>query len=221
MEMNAKRFVLWGSAGHAKVLADLIRLRRGRVEALFDNNPGARSCLPGVPIYHGREGFISWLEQHSNDAEIFAVIAIGTIDKDSRLIIASYMQKYGLKMISLIHPTASVSHTSSIGFGCQVLANSVVAADVAIGNLCILNNSCNVDHECIIGDNVHVAPGAVLCGCINIGKNVMIGAGAVILPRISIGNDSIIGAGSVVTNDVKSNEIVAGNPAKIIRTKND
>jgi len=215
--MNEKRFVLWGSAGHAKVLADLIRSRRGRIEALFDNNPGARSCLPGVPIYHGPEGFSFWLERHNSGAEIFGVIAIGTIAREDRLIIASYMQNYGIKMISLIHPTASVSQTSSVGFGCQILANSVVAADVNIGNLCILNNSCNVDHECIIGDNVHIAPGAVLCGCITIGKNVMIGAGSVILPRISIGDNSTIGAGSVVTSDVKSNEIVAGSPARIIR----
>lgn len=37
---------------------------------------------------------------------------------------------------------------------------------------------------------------------------------------ITIGNGSVIGAGSVVTNDVPSNVIVAGNPARILREIN-
>lgn len=53
---------------------------------------------------------------------------------------------------------------------------------------------------------------------INIGKNVWIGAGAIILPGVTIGDNSIIGAGSIVNKDVQSNIIVAGNPAKKIRS---
>jgi len=50
-----------------------------------------------------------------------------------------------------------------------------------------------------------------------VGKNCFIGARAIILPGVSIGDHVIIGAGSVVTKDIKSNCIVAGNPAKIIK----
>lgn len=50
-----------------------------------------------------------------------------------------------------------------------------------------------------------------------IGKECFIGARAIILPGISIGDHVIVGAGSVVTKDIKSNCIVAGNPAKIIK----
>lgn len=45
-----------------------------------------------------------------------------------------------------------------------------------------------------------------------------IGAGAVILGPITIGHHSVIGANSVVTKDVPPNSVVAGIPAKIIRT---
>ena len=45
-----------------------------------------------------------------------------------------------------------------------------------------------------------------------------IGYGAIILPGVKIGNHSIVAAGSVVTKDVAPNSIVAGNPARIIRT---
>jgi len=51
-----------------------------------------------------------------------------------------------------------------------------------------------------------------------IGDRCFIGIGAFIMPGIKIGNEVIVGSMSVVTKDVPSNCIVAGNPAKIIRT---
>ena len=69
-----------------------------------------------------------------------------------------------------------------------------------------------------LGNGVHLAPGATLCGCINIGDNVFIGASAVVLPRISIGQDAVVGAGAVVTRDVPAGATVAGNPARVIKS---
>jgi acetyltransferase-like isoleucine patch superfamily enzyme len=51
-----------------------------------------------------------------------------------------------------------------------------------------------------------------------IGRNCFIALRSVILPGVKIGNEVIVGAGSVVTKDVPSHSVVAGNPAKIIRT---
>jgi len=51
-----------------------------------------------------------------------------------------------------------------------------------------------------------------------IGRNCFIGAHAIILPGIRIGDGSIVAAGSVVTRDVEPNCIVAGNPARTIKT---
>jgi len=45
-----------------------------------------------------------------------------------------------------------------------------------------------------------------------------IGSGATILSQVVIGENAIVGAGSVVTKDVPANAIVAGNPAKLLRT---
>ena len=53
---------------------------------------------------------------------------------------------------------------------------------------------------------------------IKIGKRVWIGIAATVLPGVNIGDNSIIGAGAVVTKDVPPNVIVAGNPARIIKT---
>ena len=49
-------------------------------------------------------------------------------------------------------------------------------------------------------------------------QGASIGSGATILCSVVIGENAIVGAGSVVTRDVPPNTIVAGNPAKILRT---
>ena len=45
-----------------------------------------------------------------------------------------------------------------------------------------------------------------------------IGSGATILSNVTIGENSSVGVGSVVTKDVRANVIVAGNPARILRS---
>jgi len=51
-----------------------------------------------------------------------------------------------------------------------------------------------------------------------IGENCFIGGRSLILPGVEIGDGCIVGAGSVVTKSVPAGSIVAGNPAKVIRT---
>jgi serine O-acetyltransferase len=54
----------------------------------------------------------------------------------------------------------------------------------------------------------------------SIGNNVEVGANVVIIGDIEIGDNVIIGAGAVVVKSVPSNVVVAGNPARIIKTLN-
>lgn len=51
-----------------------------------------------------------------------------------------------------------------------------------------------------------------------IGTHCFIGCGSIIMPNVTVGNHVIVAAGSVVTKDVPDNCIVAGNPAKVIKT---
>ena len=51
-----------------------------------------------------------------------------------------------------------------------------------------------------------------------IGDNVTVGANVVIIGDIIIGDNVTVGAGAVVVKDVPNNSIVAGNPAKVIKT---
>jgi maltose O-acetyltransferase len=53
---------------------------------------------------------------------------------------------------------------------------------------------------------------------ISIGDDVWLGGGAIVLPGVTIGDRSVVGAGSVVTRDVPADVVVAGNPARVIRS---
>lgn len=211
--MPETRYAIWGSAGHAKVLASLLRLRGGRVIALFDNREVA-SALPGVPLYVGEAGFERWAGEAADLGDVCGLVAIGGDRGRDRLAIQQLFRRRGLRVASVVHPDASVCATAALGAGTQVLAQAVVAADARIGEACIVNHRACVDHECRVGDGVHFAPGATVCGCVTLGDNVFVGAGAVVLPRLRIGENSVIGAGAVVTRDVPPGRVVLGNPAR-------
>jgi acetyltransferase-like isoleucine patch superfamily enzyme len=49
-------------------------------------------------------------------------------------------------------------------------------------------------------------------------KGASIGSGATILSNVTIGENALVGAGSVVTHDVPANTVVAGNPARVLRS---
>lgn len=53
---------------------------------------------------------------------------------------------------------------------------------------------------------------------IKIGDNVWLGGGVIVTPGVTLGNNVVVGAGSVVTKSFPYNVVIAGNPARIIKT---
>ena len=101
----------------------------------------------------------------------------------------------------------------------MIAANATLNPMVHLGKGVICNTSTSIDHECIIGDFCHIAPGAVLCGNVQVGRSTFIGANSVIKQGIVIGNNVTIGAGTVVIKDIPDNTTVVGNPAKTLVAK--
>ncbi len=116
--------------------------------------------------------------------------------------------------------------------------------NITIGDYSLINQNCTFldTGEIVIGKRVLIGPDTKIYTAIHdlnnikrykriddgyeiqtsvkrviIDDDVWIGGGCVILPGVHIHSCAIVGAGSVVTKDVQSGEIVAGNPAKLIK----
>jgi len=115
-----------------------------------------------------------------------------------------------------LHKTAIISRSMNSGTGNMFAPRVVINPLVKIGNGVICNTACVIEHECVINDYVHIAPGAILCGNVNVGEGSFIGAGAIVKQGVTIGKNVIVGAGTVVIKDIVDNTKVIGNPQRII-----
>lgn len=203
------RVAIMGAGGHAKVIADAI-LASGHqsIFGFFDDNESLwKSEIFGFPILGPTRGW----QNHSMDA---CVIGIGQNAARRRLY--GQIEAAGAKFATIIHPRAVIGRGATIGAGSVVFANVVINADTRIGQNCILNTACSVDHDCSVGAHSHVAPGVVVAGDVRIGEECFIGAGAKIIPQIRVGDLAVIGAGAVIIRDVAAATKVVGVPARPI-----
>ena len=95
------------------------------------------------------------------------------------------------------------------------MAGTVINPGSVIGRGCIINTCASVDHDCKLGDYVHVAVGAHLTGSVEIGDGTWIGAGAVINNNVAVCSGCMIGAGAVVVKDIAEVGIYIGVPARM------
>lgn len=216
-ESPSLNYIIWGAKGHCMVVRDVLdNCYDCRLLAVFDNNTYLESPFQDVPLFYLHEGFERWLSSLDMPLLLGFVMAMGGARGKDRLRIADYLTSFGLQPIAFIHPWTSVCSDVVIGDGAQIMAGACISTGVRIGDQTIVNHMANVDHECILGRGVHVAPGATLAGCVTVQDRVMIGAGATILPNLTIEEDAIVGAGAVVTKDVGAGSIVVGVPARRI-----
>ena len=209
---SPRPIVFWGATGQCLVLEELVTCLGYSLVALVDRNPALVSPYPQVPLFADENAFRVWRDQQSGP--LYGLVAVGGTHGGVRLELQARLMELGLEIPVAIHPRAQVSPSAQVGFGGQILAGANVAARARLGRAVIINHLANVDHECELGDGVHLAPGATLCGCVQVEDHAFIGAGAVVLPRRRIGRGAVIGAGAVVTRDVPPGTTVRGNPAR-------
>ncbi|GAA0720656.1 sugar O-acetyltransferase [Clostridium malenominatum] len=98
-------------------------------------------------------------------------------------------------------------------YGCTILDVNAVQ----IGNNVLLAPNVQIYTATHPIDPIERSTGIEFAKSIVIGNNVWVGGGTIICPGVTIGNNVTIGAGSVVTKDIPDNVIAAGNPCKILK----
>ena len=176
------KLVIIGAGGQGRVCADIARLM-GYAEIIFldDGAPNAEGKVKDYP-------------QYLPDADFFVAIGNGTVRRK----IQTMLEENGAPIATLIHPNATVAQDVKIGQGTAVMAGAVINPGAVIGCGNIVNTCASVDHDCRVGDYLHIAVGARICGTVTLEDDSWIGAGAVIIQNLSVCAGCMIGAGAVV-----------------------
>ena len=205
-----------GAGGHARVMLEALRFNQtySLIGFLDSNSDLIKKDILGVPVL-GNDDLLAELSKKISHFFI-GLGSTGSVLHRLRLFLRA--TSLGMSPINVIHPNSIVSPSAVLGSGITVLAGAIINACASLGDNVIINTGAIVEHDSVIGDHVHVATGARLCGSVNIEREVHVGAGATILQGVKIGANSIIGAGAVVIKDVPVGVIVAGVPAKIIKS---
>jgi sugar O-acyltransferase (sialic acid O-acetyltransferase NeuD family) len=208
------KVVVFGAGGHSKVVLDVLeRTKRYAVVGLLDNSVDLHGTTRwGYKVIGGRDQFIALQKRGVTRL----IVALG--DNRERQSMFDEAVKAGFELVSAIHPSAQLGKGVVIGPGSLLVAGTVVNVDAQIGANVIVNTGATVDHDCRIGAHAHISPGAHLAGNVTVGELTHIGIGAVVLPNLTIGWACIVGAGAVVRESVPDGVVVAGNPARPIRS---
>ena len=201
--------LILGAGGHGKVVADTAAAsgQWERIVFLDDRHPSLEAVLdwPVIGCIKEAKGFLS---EYSGFC-----VAIGN-NKLRTTLLKQYLDQ-GFSSPCVVHPTAYISPSATLGPGCVVFAQGVVNAGAQIGTGSIINTGASIDHDCILGEGVHLCPGVRLAGKVSVGQQTTLGTSSAVIPEINIGSHAMVGAGSVVVTNIPDHSTVAGVPAKI------
>lgn len=142
------------------------------------------------------------------------LIAVGLGEPAPRRDLADELIARGARLATVVHPTAWVAPTATLGAGVVIAPFAFVGPGARIGDLAVLNTYASVGHDGEVGRACVLSPYAVTGGWATLEDEVFLATHAVVTPRKRVGAGSSVSAGSVVFRDVAPRSLAAGNPAR-------
>lgn len=203
--------VVVGAGGHAKVCIELLKSMGESIACCVGGSDSPDLCLD-VPVLRGDEHLVSL--RAKGHFRLFVAIGSNRLREQLGTICVGH----GYQLVNAISPHAIISPSAKLGRGVAVMAGVVINAESVIEDLAIINTGATVDHDCRIGQAVHIAPQCALAGNVTIGNLSFLGVGCKVIPEIQIGEHVTVGAGGVVICHIGSGATVVGVPTRVLNS---
>ncbi len=205
------RIVVIGGGEHARVVIEALRSAFGDREPAGFVDP--ESCdETRTRLGVERLGGEDVLEQYPGLRGILGFAALET--RQRRVEAVGRLAPQLVGWATVLHPTAWVSPTATVGEGAVILAGAIVQTGARIGAHCVVNTGAIVEHDVVLGEHAQLAPGVILGGGVEVGPAAYIGLGAVVRDHVSVGPGATVGMGAVVVRNVAAEARVMGVPAR-------
>lgn len=211
---SMEEIVVIGGGGHAKVVITILQ-KLNRFNILGYTDLKSNGVLLNIP-YLGGDGQLAALDVHPK--KLNAVLALGQVGLGkARFELWKRLRTLGLSFPLIVSPNAIVNEGVSADEVAVVMDGAVINVGSTIGRGTIVNTNSTVEHDVVLADWVHVAPGATISGGVTVGRFSMIGVGATIIEGRKIAPECVIGAGATVVDDLTEPGVYVGCPARRIR----
>lgn len=208
--MTSGRLVLLGAGGHARVVLDAARLAGWTIDGLIDRDASGRE-IDGARVL-GDDMALGKLRKRG---ATHAVVAVGSVRPGAlRAELFARLVSAGLEPAVIVHPSATISGSASVGRGSVVLAGAIINPGAVVGRNVIVNTGAVVEHDSVVGDDVHLSPRSVLGGNVTVEAGAHVGIGAVVIQGLTIGAGALVAAGATVVDNVPPGTTVLGVPAR-------
>ncbi|UPR55349.1 serine acetyltransferase [Vibrio sp. ED004] len=132
-----------------------------------------------------------------------------------------YQLSHKLENLSIPIIPKLLTYMIRLIFSAYIPSGSKIGKDIVFGYGglgIVIHKNAVLGSGCHLSQNVTIGGTSKKEGVPIIGNDVYIGAGAVVIGPVTIGDNVVIGANSVVVNDIESNSLVVGIPAKVIKS---
>ncbi len=212
-----KNIVLFGGGNQAHYTIDIIeKENKYNIVGIIDSVHEVGSERFGYPILGRQENLVNLIEEHNIHG---GVISIG--DNWSRYYVFKQILEIvpNFEFVNAIHPSVVIGNTTELGVGVVAMAGCIFNPKAKIGNFTFFATGAQVEHDNVIHDYASISAGSITGGYVTIGKYSAITLGVTVLDRIEIGENTVVGAGSLVIKSLPDNVLAYGNPAVIIRER--
>ncbi len=176
---------------------------------------GFLSDVPGVLDGFDVPPLLGPIRDYAVQPQDRFVLAIG--DVPGRRKVAEYLLARGAKFLRLVHPTAHVFKSASLGEGVIVFPQAFVGANAHIGDFCLINCHAGCGHDVVMGRFTEQAPYSTISGKARTGEECFLAVHAVVAPGTVLGDRVVVSQGSTVSHRTPDDCLIAGVPGKRLR----